>query len=513
MLKDFDDIKQNSIECDFLIVGGGTIGLTTSVQLAKKTHKDIICLEAGGFDFANSDSFFGKVEQKGSFYSGAEQGRFFCLGGTSTRWGGALIPFQKEDMSYADWDLNTFELYKFIPELENLFGLDSSSYDCEYISKEIDIDTNESYILRNAKWPSFKNRNVFTLFEKFIIQSKNLNVFYNSPVSNIIKNKEKVEITFGLNTKAKKTIITKNLIIAAGAIEVTRLALLLKNNNLDDFKVDVSNIGLGFSDHIALPVGEIKTNDLDKLNKFFAFQFLKKGTMKNLRFEMSGINNNRERIPPHYFHISFESNKKTGFVYLRNILRSVQMRKVPKAHDFFGIFLNLNWIFKLVWWRIVHSKLYRPAGSTATLNIVLEQTVSRKNKISLSELQIDQFGNPLPTIDWMITKNDKDTLFNACEHFEKFWIKKLDSQFGQLQLYNKNKLLKYCENNEGIYHPTGTTALNSKYNLASVDEKLNFIGFNNIQLISTSVLPSGGGANPTMMALLLALRCVYQHTK
>jgi choline dehydrogenase-like flavoprotein len=30
----------------------------------------------------------------------------------------------------------------------------------------------------------------------------------------------------------------------------------------------------------------------------------------------------------------------------------------------------------------------------------------------------------------------------------------------------------------------------------------------NLQLLATSVLPTGGGANPTMMLMLLAMRCV-----
>jgi choline dehydrogenase-like flavoprotein len=34
-----------------------------------------------------------------------------------------------------------------------------------------------------------------------------------------------------------------------------------------------------------------------------------------------------------------------------------------------------------------------------------------------------------------------------------------------------------------------------------------------VQLISTSVLPTGGGANPTMMALMLGVRCVDQLLK
>jgi choline dehydrogenase-like flavoprotein len=46
-----------------------------------------------------------------------------------------------------------------------------------------------------------------------------------------------------------------------------------------------------------------------------------------------------------------------------------------------------------------------------------------------------------------------------------------------------------------------------------VDKDLNLFGVDNVQLLATSVLPTGGGANPTMMLLLLAMRCVNQHAK
>jgi choline dehydrogenase-like flavoprotein len=46
-----------------------------------------------------------------------------------------------------------------------------------------------------------------------------------------------------------------------------------------------------------------------------------------------------------------------------------------------------------------------------------------------------------------------------------------------------------------------------------VDRDLRMFACPQVQLISTSVLPTGGGANPTMMALMLGVRCVDQLLK
>jgi choline dehydrogenase-like flavoprotein len=46
-----------------------------------------------------------------------------------------------------------------------------------------------------------------------------------------------------------------------------------------------------------------------------------------------------------------------------------------------------------------------------------------------------------------------------------------------------------------------------------VNEHLQLHHVNNVNVVSTSVLPTGGGANPTMMLLLLAIRCVDHAVK
>ena len=60
----------------------------------------------------------------------------------------------------------------------------------------------------------------------------------------------------------------------------------------------------------------------------------------------------------------------------------------------------------------------------------------------------------------------------------------------------------------GIYHPGGSTRLAADAATGVVDPQLVVYGLGNVRVAATSVLPTGGGANPTMMLLLLGLRCV-----
>ena len=53
------------------------------------------------------------------------------------------------------------------------------------------------------------------------------------------------------------------------------------------------------------------------------------------------------------------------------------------------------------------------------------------------------------------------------------------------------------------YHPVGTTRLGTDSS-SVVTPNLRVVGFSNLSLISTSVLPSAGSANPTFSILCLA---------
>jgi choline dehydrogenase-like flavoprotein len=58
--------------------------------------------------------------------------------------------------------------------------------------------------------------------------------------------------------------------------------------------------------------------------------------------------------------------------------------------------------------------------------------------------------------------------------------------------------------------PTGSTKMGDSARNSVVDRHLRVHAIPNLRLPSTSVLPSGGGANPTMMLMLLAMRCIAQ---
>src|SRR5262249_51242254 len=99
MIRDLNEQQDRAlrIEAEIIVIGAGIAGLITATKLSDCGVR-VVVLESGGRTQETDTHPLNRVEQTGQFYAGAEHGRFRCLGGTSTRWGGAMIPFLPEDM-------------------------------------------------------------------------------------------------------------------------------------------------------------------------------------------------------------------------------------------------------------------------------------------------------------------------------------------------------------------------------------------------------------------------------
>ena len=75
---------------------------------------------------------------------------------------------------------------------------------------------------------------------------------------------------------------------------------------------------------------------------------------------------------------------------------------------------------------------------------------------------------------------------------------------------SKSDIKEFIKKADGIHHPSGSTRMANTKEEGVVDKDLNVFSINNLKILSTSVFPSGGGANPTMTLMMLGLRYVDQ---
>ena len=171
------------------------------------------------------------------------------------------------------------------------------------------------------------------------------------------------------------------------------------------------------------------------------------------------------------------------------------------------------WLAKAAWWRLLRRRLLFPARARLVANVVVEQAASPENSITLSRDKADPFGVPIAEIDWRVSDRDKRNILHSAELFRQTWEASGFSGLGRWSAYGAERIREKLDRFGGFYHPTGSTRMAEDPADGVVDRDLRLFAMPNVQLLSTSVLPTGGGANPTMMVLLLAMRLVDRHAR
>lgn len=505
MICDLKSMGQIVQEADFLVIGAGTVGLPTSVMLAEQTGRSVICLESGGLQQSAAHHPLNAVASDNGAYKSPSDGRFRCLGGSSSRWGGAVLPFQGVDLRNAGWPIGIDDLAPYFATVEDLFSLPDRHPQQEQPSGS------PALVTRYARMPRFANRNVARLLSGRARAAKKLQVWLQAHVTAIHPMVEGVTVRAANRDGSTLTIRARKLIIAAGAIETTRLALLLDRRSNGAISSLTPHLGKNLSDHLPFDVGEIDSVAPRALNRMIGIHFDARGTMRKPRLELAADALQRQTIPPVFFEFHFEHNNANGSEALRQFLRLMQRSKLPPFALLADMATHAPWILRAAWWRLIERRVLFPEQSTLMLRAVVEQRPDPSNRITLSDQHHDLFGQPMAHVSWHISPNHKQDMRQAASLLRQEWDKLHVASYGRLKPASSAEIDYRISQCGGYFHPTGTTRMASRPQDGVVDSNLRLFGIPDVQLLSTAVLPSSGGANPTMMVLLLAARLVRQH--
>ncbi len=489
-------------EVDVLVVGAGTVGLVMANELAKR-GRAVLCLESGSEHQDDDTHPLNEVEQLRTPYAGAAHGRFRCLGGTSTRWGGALIPFASGDLDPKLWPLSMAALRPYQAQVEQLFGLDASTYDLPEV-----LGHQANHIARLAKWPAFRMRNVMTLLGDAVRAADGPEVWLNATACRFVVGNHLESTVANSPDGSTITVKAKEVIFACGAIESTRLLLLLNAQCNRRISNATTWLGVGFFDHLSAVVANIDVHDRRALNRLVGFRFGAGGTMRNMRFELADGVPLRKVTPANFAHVAFEARDAGGFGELRNLFRVLQRGRMPSIAQLGRLVAEAPWLAKAAYWRFVEKRLLYPADAQIQLHMVIDQKPNTLNRILLSDRAHDQYGQPLACIDWGVSSDDRCGMSNATSALLSTWSSSPLQAIAKLKQVSDEEVGHGMEAGGGIYHPGGSTRMARTAKDGVVDERLRVFGIPNLRIVATSVMPSGGGANPTMTLLMLGLRCV-----
>lgn len=484
MILDINDNDFTNIDCeyDICIIGAGLSGLYISNNI---NNKKIAIVEAGNFSQKSEI----KTVNLNNEYNGAISGRHFGVAGTSNIWGGQLYRLSESDYN-SEYGFNENNIFKSYNEYKNYcdvveFKLFKRKVS-DFYDKQLELFC-DRFNLVFTKWLPLTSR-VFTYVDK-----QETHLYINSPCidfefhNNYIRN-----ITIKSKSGKCYKISAKKFIIAAGAIESTRLLLLL---NAKYNLIRSSTLGQGLTDHLSVIVGRVKYKNLNSKttfsNRFFD------GVMRSLRYEYNNkLNLNKISAYIHFVEIN-------NYFSLIDIIKyifgfSIKHKKISIS-IFYVVIIDF---LLLMYYRIFCGKLF--PGLKSETNVVLDLTQLRNlsNKIYLSE-QKDNLGIPMVNIDWKISENDVENIYKIISDFRLSNKNLLNNELFEIIFFDKINI------NKSIYHPYGTTILGQCQNNTVVDHNLKVSGTSNLYCVSTSNFHNIGCANPTLTQLACIEKFIY----
>jgi choline dehydrogenase-like flavoprotein len=487
---------------DFILVGAGAAGIYLAKRLSQQGFS-ILLLEAGGLGLTEGREVDIESQFAGIPYKGATLGRTFGFGGTTARWGGALVPHIDLDTIYHNKEA---DVWRYIVETVN----DSKSL----VLQNLGLDTIDSYdVIAQKRWSvaskslnqmgytpfsseflPFRKKNFKALLQNHSGIGK-IDLIYESIVSgwniNVEGTKARIDSCTVLQGTHRVTFKAKRFMITAGTLESTRILLEIDRltNNLVIPKK--SQLGNYLSDHLSTTIALVNNQDLKKSIDLFAPVF-QNGTMRSFRF-INSVPSLHEPIG--FFHFIYD-NLNPGFGVAKEVLTSVQARKIPKTR-FVDYVEGAVGLYKLGFDRFVNKKLNIQPDSPSHLQFDMEQLPHYDNRLYLSK-EKDRFNRPLLKIDWRILPEDIDNIAQSANKIKNTWSKSTD-------LPRLEFLPIGVEENKphDAYHPVGTCRLGLD-GTNVVDTNLKVNGFDNLFTLNTGVFPTAGSANPTFSMLCFA---------
>ncbi len=508
MLNSLDETRPaGPLEADVAVIGAGLAGIVLADALTR-AGLSVLLLESGGERQIEEVHLLNAVELTAQNYRGATEGRFRGLGGTSTRWGGALLPYLATDFAphprgwHQGWGIKKADLDPYLASLEHDFGVSADSYEG---AGEFESAL-PSFLPRLPKWPTFQRRSTFKIYRNKLLNDPRLAVWINATVTDIRIAKGRI---VGLKAQSMQghalEARTAHVAIAAGAIETTRLLLLLDRAQGGGVFGQTSPLGFGFHDHLSAPIAELELKDRAAITRLFCFRFVR-GGMRNLRFELGRDARMKAALPAAFLHVSFTRQAKSGFDGLRGVYQAIQRGQRPAFTDITAILGDLPWFLRAAWWRFAELRVLPPGGARFELHLVTEQKPDPHNRIDLSPTGSDAFGQPLARIHWQVHEDDCALFSQIAELARAQWADGPLSRLATLKARDQEAIRHDLVEGGGIYHPAGTTRMGASATEGVVDAQLRVHGCDGLWAVATSVFPTVGGASPSLGLMQLALR-------
>lgn len=497
--------QRQEAQADVCVIGAGAAGIYLAKQLARQ-GLSVVLLEAGPATGTDAGAIGFDALFEAAHYPGATTGRYFGMGGSTSRWGGQLVPHTDLDLrdgaSSSDaWPhivgIVSDKAPQVLEQLGYRNGWDFESFADRLLGQAGNTLRASGIHTQAALAMPFRLKNFVRLLDDIPAQMPAPRVFFNAVAKSWVVDAgqhdasrvtQLIAVSRNQNELAVKA---GKFVITAGAIESARILLEIHESVPQPVIRPTAAIGRYLADHLSVAIADVAPESIGRAVGLFAPRF-SGAWMRNLRFLEANPVQDASRAFAHFIF----SDHGRGFEIAKEVLGAIQRRRMPRISAA-SVAAGLGDLMRLAYGRFVKSALFIPAGSPVHLQLDMEQGAVRENHVSLANHK-DAYGRRVARIHWQVTDID---MTNITETARRFLAKWPGAKSGLPQLQPRT-IGSDGSKPHDAYHPLGTCRLGEDAE-AVVDRNLKVWGMQNLWVASTGVLPSAGTANPTFTMLCL----------
>jgi choline dehydrogenase-like flavoprotein len=534
---------------DLCLVGTGPVGMAMALE-CERLGLEVLMLEAGeiAVNPALSEASHAEIANPDR-HAPMEIAVCRALGGTSWTWGGRCVPYDDIDWLPRDfvpdgrWPMIHDEIRPWYKQASEYLLCGSDKFDLPYQRKLTGGLTLDSV----ERWA--RESKVILQHRERLLASKQIHIILKTTVTGLNmasdpgSDTQHIESISVRTPQGDRTVKAKQIILAMGGVETTRLLLHAQQQSPGAMKtmggID-GPLGRYYMGHIS---GKIASIVFDDPAMIADLDFKLDGKLENggaylrRRFMLTTESQLEHKVlntafwpdNPAFYDPSHGSGvlssvflalafPPTGRKLLSEAIRLAHTGPRPyklAAHlrnAILGAPRGAMDIYRILRDRFIRKPkkpgfLVPNRSGKYALHYHAEQIPSADSRIQLSS-ETDSFGVPRAHIDLRFTEQDVDSVIYSHELLDKALRA---NGIGHLEyLYEPAKLNErvWAQAADG-FHQVGTTRMGTDPNENAVDPNLKAYGIDNLYVASSSVFPTSGQANSTMLAVAFGIRLVH----
>ncbi len=524
---------------DLCVVGTGPVGIALALEL-EGLGDEVLVLESGGIevDPAAAEASRAQIVDPGR-HAAMELAVCRALGGTSWTWGGRCVAFDDIDwmprafVKDADWPLSHDEIRPWYAKAAEYLLCGNDRFAIPF-QRELAGGLTLDAVERWAREPKLIRKH-----RDRLLGSQRIQLSLRSTVTglNLSADGQRVESLAVSTPEGRRTVRARRFVLAMGGVETTRLLLRAQQDRPGAFGGADGPLGRYYMGHISGKIASIEFRDPASIADL-DFKLDQSGAYHRRRFMLTADAQLQHQVlntafwpdnPP--FYDPRHGSGVLSSVFLALIFPPTGRRLLPEAirlahtgpkpyplaahlrNAIVGAPRAALDIVRILRDRFV-SKPRKPGflvqnrSGKYALHYHAEQVPHRDSRITLAG-ELDSFGVPRAVIDLRFTDQDVQSVIDSHERLDQALQQ---NGIGRLEyLCSADQLREriYAQASDG-YHQAGTTRMGADAAQSVVDRNLKVHGLENLFVASSSVFPTSGQANSTLLAVAFAVRLANQ---